>query len=97
MQAEHKLPNRAHRRLGAFIFVVGILMLLAVFALAALSFAQVPQALAASRASPGPSLGARLAVVAARAAFLLVMAYASSLVAAKGLDLYQAAQGRRGD
>jgi len=97
MQAERTSPSRAGRVLGATIFAAGMVMLLVVFALAALAFAQVPHALMAPRASPGPGIGRLLAVTAARAGFLLVMAYVSSLIASKGLELYQAAPGERGE
>ena len=97
MQAETRSANRGARWLGAIIFGIGIAMLLIVLALAAATFAAVPEALAASSPSSHQGLGPALAATAARAAFLLVMAYVSSLVASKGLDLYVAARDRRGD
>jgi len=95
MNPDPKTPSPAARALAVAIFAAGVLMLLAVFALAALAFARVPHALGAPRASSGPGVGPLLAATASRAAFLLVMAYVSSLLASKGLELYQAAQGDR--
>ena len=90
MNAEAKGTNRAGRWLGALIFTVGVVMLVGVFVVAASAFAQIPIALAKKGSESG--LGHALAITGARAAFLLVMAYVSSLVASKGLDLYQAAR-----
>ncbi|UCC67541.1 MAG: hypothetical protein JSV79_10490 [Armatimonadota bacterium] len=97
MSAQGKTTNRAGRRVGALIFAVGLIMLVVVFALAAAAFQQIPAALGADEAGSGPGLGSALAAIGARAAFLLVMAYASSLLASKGLDLYQAARGDGGE
>jgi uncharacterized membrane protein YraQ (UPF0718 family) len=90
MNAEVKRTNRAGRWLGALIFAVGVVMLVGVFVVAAAAFAEIPIALA--KGGSGSGLGHALAVTGARAAFLLVMAYVSSLLASKGLDLYQAAR-----
>jgi len=95
MSAERKTTDRVGRRLGALIFAVGMIMLVVVFVLAAVAFGEVPVALARPRGVSG--IGHALAATGARAAFLLVMAYVSSLVASKGLDLYQAAPGDSGE
>lgn len=78
--------NTLIRRLGAGIFALGLLLLALVFTLAAIAFAQVPARLA----SPPGGVAALLAVALVRTLFLLVMAYAASLLASKGLELYQA-------
>jgi len=75
------------RWLGALIFAMGVGLLVVVFVLAALAFVQVPAGIA------GPSgaqhgIGSVLAGAATKGVFLFVMAYAGSLVASKGLDLY---------
>lgn len=90
MNAESDRRNRAGRRVGAAIFAAGMALLLVVFGLAASAFARVPATLGGPRASSG--LGGQLAEVGARVMFLFVMAYVSSLVASKGLDLYEAAR-----
>lgn len=95
MSAERKTTNRGGRWLGALIFAVGIIMLVVVFVLAAVAFGEVPAAL--TKGGSARALGAGLAMAGARAAFLLVMAYVSSLLASKGLDLYQAARGDSGE
>ena len=94
MDAGTRGPSGTGRWLGGLIFAVGLLMLIAVFALAAVAFAQVPEVLASGGRSSGQGLVGGLAATGARAAFLLVMAYVSSLVASKGLELYQAARSR---
>jgi len=94
MNSEKTGANRSGRWLGALIFAIGVAMLVIVFVLAAGAFAEVPAALARPQAEGG--LVRALGVTGARAAFLLVMAYVSSLLASKGLDLYQAAQGKSG-
>ncbi len=97
MDADRKRNNRPGRLLGALIFAVGVVMLVVVFVLAAGAFAEVPAALGGAKGSSGGGLGGALAATGARAAFLLVMAYVSSLLASKGLDLYQAARGESGE
>jgi hypothetical protein len=68
-------------------------MLVVVFVLAALAFAGLPQALDSASRSGSQGLLHVLAGVGARVAFLVVMAYVSSLVASKGLELFYAARG----
>ena len=97
MNGETGRPHRAGRFLGGLIFAVGLGMLIAVFVLAAAAFAQVPAALGSSGRSSGQGLAVALGVTAARVGFLVVMAYASSLVASKGLELLEAARGRGGE
>ena len=92
MNAETTRPNRPGRVIGAVIFGLGMIMLVVVFALAATAFARIPSVLGSGSAASGPALGEQLAAIGAQALFLLVMAYVSSLVASKGLELYQAAR-----
>ena len=94
MKGDNGKSGGAGRWTGAALFTIGMVMLVGVFALAAVSFAQVPRAIGGSHAASDPGLGALLGAAAARAGFLLVMAYVSSLVASKGLELYQAARGK---
>jgi hypothetical protein len=93
MNDEARKPNRAGRWIGALIFTIGMAMLVAVFALAAFAFAELPQTLDGASQSSGQGLIQVLVGVAARVAFLVVMAYVSSLVASKGLELFYAARG----
>lgn len=93
MGSERRTTSRGGRFLGGLIFAAGVVMLVAVFVLAAGAFAEIPAALAKAKGTSGPGLGSALATTGARAALLLVMAYVSSLLASKGLDLYQAARG----
>ncbi len=75
------------------IFAIGIALLVGVFWLAVSAFLAVPETLDAASKSSGQGLIAALAGVAARVGFLAVMAYVSSLVASKGLELFSAARG----
>ncbi len=93
MSAEGTRGSRAGRWVGGLIFAVGVVLLVVVFALAAGAFADIPAALGEGEGGSGSNLGGALAATGARAALLLVMAYASSLLASKGVDLYQAARG----
>jgi hypothetical protein len=78
------------RWLGGFILLLGLLMMIAVFALAVTAFVRVPEALAGR----GAAIGQSLAVAAIQIGLLFVMAYVASLLASKGLELFSAA--RRG-
>jgi hypothetical protein len=93
MNDEVKMPNRAGRWIGGLIFGIGLAMLVAVFALAASAFVEVPQLLDAASKTSGEGLVGVLVSVGARVGFLVVMAYVSSLVASKGLELFYAARG----
>ena len=79
------------RVLGIVIFAIGVVLLIVVFALAAITFGQLARAMA-NPPSVGPGIPTVLAVAGVRAVFLLVMAYVSSLLASKGLDLFTAAK-----
>jgi hypothetical protein len=72
-------------------------MMVTVFGLAAVLFAGVPETLATAGRSSPQGLGPALAATAGRALLLLVMAYVSSLLTSKGLDLYVAARPQSGD
>ncbi len=96
MAEERPRGSRAGRCLGALSFAVGMALLLVVFGLAAGAFARVPEALAAGPERAGHGVAGLLAAAAARALFLFVMAYASSLLASKGLELYHRARGEGG-
>jgi ABC-type anion transport system duplicated permease subunit len=93
MSAQNQTSSHAGRLLGGIIFGIGMVLLLVVFVLAARAFSQVPEGLKASMSASEPGVGVLLAGAAIRAVFLIVMAYASSLMASKGLDLYQASEG----
>ena len=93
MRTENQTSSRAGRLLGGIIFAIGMALLLVVFVLAARAFSEVPDGLEASASASEPGVGVVLAGAAVRAAFLIVMAYASSLMASKGLDLHQAGKG----
>jgi hypothetical protein len=93
MSDEAKKPNRAGRWIGALIFTVGMAMLVAVFSLAWSAFAGLPDMLDAASQSSSHGMIQVVVMVAARVGFLVVMAYVSSLVASKGLELFYAARG----
>jgi len=86
--------GRAARRVGMLIFTIGIVLLAVVFSLAIITFRQLPQMMADDRVSPQGIIRG-LTVAAVRGGFLLVMAYVSSLLASKGLDLYSASKAGR--
>jgi uncharacterized protein YqhQ len=87
-------PGSAARSVGILIFTIGIALLVLVFVLAVMAFLQLPLIVASDRPAP-QGIVTVLAVAAVRAVFLLVMAYVSSLLASKGLDLYAAAKVQR--
>lgn len=75
----------AGRRTGLAVFVVGVLLLLAVFYLAYLE-------LVASGAVTSPAVSqAALLVVATKALFLFLMGFVASAISNKGIGLYEAA------
>jgi hypothetical protein len=84
------------RTLGAVIFALGVGLLAVVFALAAIAFAEVPASLAEPARSGAQSIGQVLTSAASKTLFLFVMAYAGSLLASKGLELYHAARDESG-
>lgn len=75
-------PGRA---LGLLVFVVGVVLLIAVFYLAYREL--LP---AASLATTGSAPNALL-VVAAKGVFLFIIGFVASAIANKGINLYQAA------
>jgi len=86
--SEMGLQHRAGRWFGGVIFLIGLGMMAAVFALAAIAFLRVPEALSGVG-------GARpLAAAGVQIGFLFVMAYLSSLFASKGLELFSIARTR---
>jgi|WetSurMetagenome_2_1015567.scaffolds.fasta_scaffold788271_1 hypothetical protein len=91
--SEERVVNPKGRALGIVMLVVGAALLLLVFILAARTFAGLSGPAHGSGAGL-ESASALLAGIAARTAMLLVMAYASSLVASKGIELYAASSGR---
>lgn len=85
----------AARVLGAAIFGVGVALLVLVFILAVTIFHRVPQSLT------GPLAAAHgvvlpLATAGVQGLLLVVMAYISSLLAGRGLDLLATASSREG-
>lgn len=86
--------HRLGRWFGGVIFLVGLALMVAVFALAAIAFFRVPEALVSGSED---GLGRSLAVAGAQMGFLFVMAYLSSLFASKGLELFTAARVRAED
>ncbi len=73
---------------GGAVFGLGLVMMLGVFALAATAFFRVPTALT----GPVDGMGRGLAIAGVQIGFLFVMAYLSSLIASKGLELFAAAR-----
>ena len=86
--AMERAQDPGGRAAGMVMVVVGVLLLLLVFALALLTFAALPEQLRAAGATTLEGAGRVLALAAARALLLFVMAYAASLLASKGLELY---------
>ncbi len=84
------------RRAGGVILGVGVALLLAVFAIAVHTFAGLPRQMQAANASTLEGAGRVLAIAGARAVLLFAMAYAGSLVASKGLELYHFATHQHG-
>jgi len=80
------------RAAGMIIFAIGIALMLLVFVLAAMTFSQLPQLIGGGTAAP-QGIVSVLTVAAVRGGLLLVMAYVSSLLASKGLELYAVSKG----
>jgi len=96
MTTQTPREDRSGRRAGFVLFVIGMVALAVVFILAAIAFARLPAEIADAKRVAEQGLGRILASAAAKAVFLLVMTYAGSLFASKGLDLYQAAGRKEG-
>ena len=79
--------RHASRKIGIGLFCVGMTALVVVFALAAFAFARVPAQIADRELVAEQGVGGILAAAVVKAVFLLVMTYAASLVASKGVDL----------
>lgn len=77
-------------------FASGMVALAVVFTLAAIAFTRLPAEIADAKRVAEQGLGRILASAAAKAVFLLVMTYAGSLFASRGLELYQAAGRKEG-
>ena len=92
--SEERVVNPKGRALGIVMLVIGTALLILVFVLAALTFAGLSGPAHSSAGAGLESASGLLAGIAARTAMLLVMAYASSLVASKGIELYAASSGR---
>ena len=92
--SEERVANPKGRVLGIVMLVVGALLLLLVFLLAARTFADLSGPAHGGTGTGLESASVLLAGIGARTAMLLVMAYASSLVASKGIELYAASSGR---
>jgi TRAP-type C4-dicarboxylate transport system permease small subunit len=91
--SEERVGERSGRRLGMVVFVIGVISLLVVFALAVGAFSGVAQGL-----KRGPvtldAAGGLVALAVARAFLLMAMAYAGSLLASKGIELLAVSSGR---
>jgi hypothetical protein len=94
MMSDERMANPKGRVAGVVMLVIGSALLLVVFFLAARTFAGLSAPAHGSSASGLESASALLARIGARTAMLLVMAYASSLVASKGIELFAASSGR---
>lgn len=93
--------DRTSRALGLFVFVLGITMLLIVFAVALWMFlGGGTHILTRTEGSGAVSslgvLGSATAIVFVRVALLFVVALAGSLVAGRGVDLYLGSRTGRG-
>ncbi len=83
--------KRTGRSIGIALFAIGIAALIVVFALAAVAFARVPAQIEDPNLVAQRGVGGVLAAAAVKALFLLVMTYAASLLASKGIELSHAA------
>jgi len=88
--------NAGGRGAGRWLFALGMAAIGVVFVLAAITFAKLPKEIADPARVAEQGLGRMVVAAVVKAVFLLVMAYAGSLFASKGLELYQAACGKEG-
>lgn len=86
----------ASKGIGVTLFCLGVVGIVIVFVLAAVAFANVPAQIADAKRVAEQGLGSILSGAVVKAVFLLVMTYAASLIASKGMDLYHTA-GRKDD
>ena len=84
----------AGRSAGITVFVLGVLLLLAVFYLA---YLELVASGALMGAVPGRSSGSAILAVASKGLFLFLLGFVASAVANKGIALYQAAMVTRDD
>ena len=73
-------------------FCMGVVGIVVVFVLAAVAFANVPAQIGDAKRVAEQGLGSILSSAVVRAVFLLVMTYAASLIASKGMELYHTAE-----
>jgi len=92
--SEMGVQHRAGRWFGGVIFLIGLGMMAAVFALAVIAFLRVPEALMGGGGASGEGVAGPLAAAGVQIGFLFVMAYLSSLFASKGLELFSIARTR---
>ena len=86
----------ASKGIGVTLFCLGVIGIAIVFVLAAVAFANVPAQIADAKRVAEQGLGSILSGAVVKTVFLLVMTYAASLIASKGMDLYHTA-GRKDD
>ena len=79
----------AGRRAGLAVFMLGVLLLVAVFSLAYLEL--VASGAVASPTSSQPPNQSALLLVATKGLFLFLMGFVASAISNKGIGLYQAA------
>ena len=92
--SETGVQHRVGRWFGGLVFLIGLGMMAAVFALAVIAFLRVPEALAGGGGASGDGVTGPLAAAGVQIGFLFVMAYVSSLFASKGLELFSTARQR---
>ncbi len=84
----------AGRSAGMTVFVLGVLLLLAVFGLA---YVQLVASGALAESVAARSMGDTILMVASKGLFLFLLGFIASAVANKGIALYQAAMITRDD
>ena len=93
--------DRSTRSIGLVVFILGISMLIFVFAMSLWLFTGPVERLLPGGASSGPGaslggLGSAAALMFIRIALLFIMALVGSMIAGRGIDLYFGSRGRRG-
>jgi len=88
--------KRNGRKIGLALFCIGITALVVVFVLAAVAFARLPAQIEDPDLVAQRGVAGILAAAAVKALFLLVMTYAASLVASKGIELSHAGRDEGG-
>jgi hypothetical protein len=90
--------DRGGRAIGMVIFILGIVILLFVFAMAYAMFtAPASQVFGATPNATATGLGSALALMLIRIGLLFIMTLAGSLIAARGIHLYLGSAERRRD